>query len=145
MDPGVNHVNISNARLPEQQEVLERISARGECPFCMRNFAKEHKRPILRGGVHWIVTHNQWPYEHTKYHLLLIPRQHVTNPADLHPDAWEELGVMVRWIEGKFGPGSGGFVSRFGDTEMSGGTVSHYHFHFIVSDGPVRFRIGTRE
>jgi dihydrofolate reductase len=34
----------------------------GYCPFCMENLQKNHDRPIIFDGVHWIATENQWPY-----------------------------------------------------------------------------------
>lgn len=52
-------VDLANARLPEQCGAMERILARGHCPFCPENLALEHKAPILHEGTHWVLTKNQ--------------------------------------------------------------------------------------
>ncbi len=125
-------VAIDNARLPEQREAMERILARGHCPFCPENLTLEHKKPILHTGDFWVVTENQWPYKNTKLHLILILRHHATTIADIPIPAFAELGEHLRWIENEYGVSGGAFCARFGDTNSSKATVSHVHVQFIV-------------
>jgi ATP adenylyltransferase len=144
-------VNLDNARLSEQKEVMETILARGECPFCPENLTKYHQRPILKEGSHWVLTENQWPYENTRVHLLLIHREHAEKLIDVSPEAWMDLGGLVTWAEQHYGILSGGLGMRFGDPSGNGGSVRHLHTQLLtarVTDKndpvykPVRLRVG---
>ena len=59
-------VDLDNARVAEQRQVMEKIIADGKCPFCLENILQYHKEPILKDGTHWILTKNQWPYRSTR-------------------------------------------------------------------------------
>lgn len=127
-----SHVNLKNARLDEQRDVMERIVNDDVCPFCPENLALYHNQPILRRGKHWLVTTNQWPYKHTKAHLLAIASYHATTLQALKKGAGEELLDHVRWAESEYGIAAGGIAMRFGDVTKNGATVSHLHAHFIA-------------
>ena len=143
-------VDMDNARLPDQRTAMERIIARGHCPFCPENLAREHKRPLLKEGAYWLVTENQWPYKNTRAHLLFILKKHAENIGDIPADAYAELGEILRWLEAKGDIPGGGLCMRFGDTQYSGGTVRHIHAQLVVPDlegagyQPTFFQIGTR-
>lgn len=143
-------VNVNNARKDEQIEVMQKIAAEGHCPFCEENLRLYHQQPILKEGHFWLVTLNQWPYEHTKHHLLLIYRQHATCLADLDPAAGEELFTFARELEKEYQIAGGGLAMRFGDTDYSAGTVNHVHVQLIATDAmakdfePVRIKLGLQ-
>src|SRR6266498_398495 len=145
------YVYLENARKPEQRAVMEKILARGECPFCPKNLYKTHVRPIFREGIHWIVTDNQWPYENTRLHLLVIHRFHVERLVDISPEAWRDLGNLVAWAEHEYQIDGGALGLRFGDPAKNGGTVRHLHAQLLTANitdksnpnyKPVRFRGG---
>lgn len=147
-------VDLDNAREDEQKKVMKQIIAAGHCPFCLENLKKYHQQPILKDGKFWILTVNQWPYRHTKLHLLAIYKTHVENLAGLDPEAGKELFEILQWAEKKYQVPGGGFVIRFGDTNYSAGTVAHIHAQFLMPDitdptyneKPVRIKIGkTRQ
>ncbi len=141
-------VDIDNARLDEQKQVMEKIVAEGHCPFCLENLTKYHKKPLLKDGKYWIVTENQWPYENVKLQLLAIYKTHAENITELDPAAGEELLRFFSEIIQENNIPGGGFAMRFGDTDYSAGTVKHMHAQFIWPDidkpgfQPVRFKIG---
>lgn len=145
------HVDLDNARLAEQRAVMEKIQAAQHCPFCPENLQKYHKQELLREGEYWIVTTNQWPYEHTKLHLLLIYRMHATTLTDLDPAAGAELFELLQWASAAYDVPGGGWAMRFGDTSYSAGTVAHLHVQFVVPDivapdfEPVRIKIGKNK
>jgi diadenosine tetraphosphate (Ap4A) HIT family hydrolase len=150
MDKG-DFVNIVSARVEEQREAMGRIRVRGECPFCPENLQKEHKEPIIRMGVYWVLTKNQWPYENTRVHLLAISRTHAERLEDVHPEAGTELFSLCKWIEREYGIESGAIGIRFGNPAGNGGTVRHLHAQILSADitdrnnpeyEPVRFRVG---
>lgn len=141
-------VDMDNARLDEQRQVMQKIIEEGHCPFCLENLTQYHKKPILKDGTYWIVTENQWPYDNVKMQLLAISKTHAETLSELDPAAGEELfRFFSEIIEENNVPG-GGFAMRFGDTNYSAGTVKHLHAQFIWPDinkpdfKPVRFKIG---
>ncbi len=128
------YVELGNARLADQREAMLRIAERGECPFCEENFLKEHKKPILFKGEHWIVTESQWPYEAAAIHLLLVSRKHAEKIGDLSTEAGAELIVIAGRLEAEYGIESGALAIRFGDPSKNGGSVNHLHVHLMVPD-----------
>lgn len=140
-------VNLDNARVDEQRQVMREIEDNQECPFCQENLAKYHKQEIFRKGAHWILTKNQWPYEHTKNHLLAISAYHAETPLDLKEGSFDELQGHVNWALDEFGIKAGGVCMRFGSVALNGATVSHLHVHIIepsddLPEGEkVRFKI----
>ncbi|MPN00817.1 hypothetical protein SDC9_148015 [bioreactor metagenome] len=143
-------ININNTRLEDQKEVMEAIGEAALCPFCLENLRKYHKQPILKEGKYWILTKNQWPYEHSKEHFLLIYRQHACRLQDLDPAAGEELFRFLAELEKDWQLPGGALAMRFGDTDYSAGSVNHLHAQLIVPDieqadfQPVRVKIGLQ-
>lgn len=145
-----NFINLNNAREDEQIAVMQTIAKQDHCPFCQENLARYHKQAILVDGQHWLATYNQWPYQHTKHHLLIIYKEHAVRLADLADEAGTELFQIVKQLEQQFGFEGGGLALRFGDTDFSAGTVNHLHVQLIVPDAmakdfePVRVKLGLQ-
>lgn len=141
-------VDIDNARMDEQRQVMNAIISNHECPFCPANLRKYHPKPILKESQHWIITENAWPYEHTKIHLLAILKSHAETLQELPAGAGEELFQLLSWVEKEYQVPGGGVAMRFGDTRYSAGTVLHLHAQFIQPDiqkpdfQPVRVKLG---
>ncbi len=141
-------VDLDNARQEDQTRVMEEILAADHCPFCEENLRKYHKKPILRETSHWILTENQWPYDYTDHHFLIIYRDHVEHLQQLDPQAGEELFELIAWVEKEYDLPGGGVAMRFGDTRYSAGSVAHLHVQLLVPDiddpnyQPVRVKIG---
>ncbi|MCD8484236.1 hypothetical protein LRY60_01305 [Candidatus Woesebacteria bacterium] len=92
-------IDIDNARKEDQIQVMQEIAGNAHCPFCAENLEKYHKQPILRKTEHWLLTTNQWPYDHTQHHLLIIYKDHATNLNELATEAGTELFELVQWVE----------------------------------------------
>lgn len=144
----VGFVNIANARNDEQRDVMEKIAEHGDCPFCPENLERYHRNPIVRRGEHWLLTENQWPYDHTRIHMLAIAAYHAEALEDLQEGAFEELGDHFRWASKEHAITAGGIAMRFGsDIASNGATVRHLHAHLIQpdpdkpADVKVRFKI----
>jgi len=130
-------VELSNARLAEQHEVMEGILDDGVCPFCVESLAKYHKRPIYERGKFWTVTENQWPYADTNFHLLMIAREHVETLSDFGGrigPAFAELGKLSAKYLGLYGTNTAGLGMRIGNPAETGGTVRHLHAHLLQVD-----------
>lgn len=140
-------VNLNNARFDDQRQVMQEIIAENVCPFCPDHLEKYHKEPILRRGEHWTITPNQWPYKHTRLHLLAIASHHAESLSDLKPGSMDELLAHFQWAELTYKVAAGGLAMRFGDAKKNGASVNHLHAHFIVPeenlppDKKVRFKI----
>jgi diadenosine tetraphosphate (Ap4A) HIT family hydrolase len=139
---------VQAARTEDQKEAMERIQARGTCPFCAKELAREHHKPILRSGPYWTVTTSQWPYKGTEQHFLIIyAPKHIEFLSEVSPEAWEELRVVEAWLEETYRIESGALCIRFGKIPWNGASVSHLHAHLIVPPlkpipEKIRFSIG---
>jgi len=143
-------ININNSREKDQTEVMQKIADQAHCPFCEENIRLYHKNPIMMEGKYWLVTKNQWPYKHTKHHLLLIYKKHATKLAELETAAGIELFNMIKDLEKEFKFEGGGLAMRFGDTDFSAGTVNHLHVQLVIPDAmaedfePVKIKLGLQ-
>lgn len=125
-----NFVNIKNARKGEYKRVIEKIAKTGKCPFCKENF-KYHKKPIYKRKGDWFLTNNTWPYKNTKVHLIILGNKHKENFSELTKSDFESVAFLANWAVKKWKIKGGGFAMRFGDTNYTGASVSHIHFHII--------------
>ncbi len=142
--------NLDNSRKAEQSEQMKDLARRGVCAFCPEHIEKERRNAIEIRTDHWIVSKNDYPYERTKLHLLLIPREHVNTLSDLSPAALHDLPDTIVKAEKKWHLTYYGVGIRSGDMRRTGGSVDHLHAHIIVGDTdasdhePVRFKMSSR-
>ena len=145
-----NHVDLKNARRPDQRSVMEQIIKDGKCPFCEENLRMYHTQKIHTENEFWILTDNQYPYTGTKVHLLAISKIHAEALSELPVGTGEALLDLMKWAEHEFCSSGGAFAMRFGKTEFSGATVKHLHAQFILPSvehlnrgNNITFYIGT--
>ncbi len=146
---GLNH---SEARTPEQRELMAHIENDGVCPFCAEHFTKYHPKPILRESDSWFLTTNMSPYEGTKHHFLFVYKpSHITKPSEMTDAAKLDLFAHIAWLETEYQIAGGSFFMRFGDTRTNGSSVEHLHAHLIVGreggEGvePLRVKLGWKQ
>ena len=123
-------VNTKNARKGEYENIIKQIATTGKCPFCKENF-KYHKKPIYKKIGKWFLTNNSWPYKNAKHHLLILGYDHKENFSQLTNKDLESVAYLTRWAIKKWKIKGGGLTMRFGDTDYTGASVSHIHFHII--------------
>jgi len=138
-------VNTKNARMGEYKRVIEKISSTDRCPFCKENFKcpsgsegtkrenlfAYHKKPILKRKNGWFLTNNSWPYKNTDCHLIIIGEKHKENFSELTKKDFEAVVYLAKWAIKKYKIKGGGFAMRFGNTNFTGASVAHIHFHII--------------
>ncbi len=136
-------VNPKYAKSGEYQGVIEKIARSGQCPFCPDNF-RHHKHPILKKQGGWFVTKNSWPYANAKNHFVIISAAHKENLNELTPEDLKTVKSLADWMVKKFKIKGGALALRFGDTDYTGATVCHLHFHLIVpkKNRTVNFPVG---
>ncbi|OGZ35594.1 MAG: hypothetical protein A3A94_02110 [Candidatus Portnoybacteria bacterium RIFCSPLOWO2_01_FULL_43_11] len=123
-------VNIKYAKGKEYKKVIKKIALTGKCPFCKENF-KYHKEPILRKNNGWFLTHDSWPYKNSQYHLIIIGEKHREQFNELTKKDFESVANLTQWAIKKYNIKGGALATRFGDTNFTGASVAHIHFHII--------------
>src|SRR5205085_4554595 len=131
--------DLSAARTPEQLARMQALEARAECIFC-----PEHAGEILHRGEHWYVKHNDFPYEGTVAHYLIVPLRHVVAFDELPDEAGAELWAIKRMLKAQHAPLATATVERSGDMRLNGGSVAHLHTHFVAFDGVPPATVGFR-
>lgn len=129
------HLNLDNARTPEQKALMEKIIADGVCPFCAEHFTKYHPKPVIKETDHWFFSENMSPYIGTKHHYLFVYKaDHATSPSELTPEAWSDLLTVMQWALKEFSIAGGTFAMRFGTEKKYSNSVMHLHAHLIEPD-----------
>jgi ATP adenylyltransferase len=140
--------HVAAGRGPEQRRHMEDLEAAGICVFCPEHFAAYHREPIEMEGSHWYVTKNDYPYEGTSAHYLVVPHDHVVSFDELPDEAGAELWALKRALKAKLEPLAVATVERSGDMRYNGGSVAHLHVHVValepVPSRTVRFRVSAR-
>jgi len=135
------------ARGKMYKKAMEEIVAEGVCPFCPEHF-KWHTKPILRYENDWFITENFKPYENAKYHFLIISKTHHESLSELSSKDLISVFDLARWAVVEYNIPGGGITLRFGDSNFTGATIKHLHFHLLSPERkngktkPVYFPIG---
>ncbi|AZS86050.1 HIT family protein [Streptomyces griseoviridis] len=146
---------FGNCRTEEQRAEMERLDRAGVCLFCPDVIRAHEKQQIVAETGHWIVTPNEFPYAGARLHLLLIPKEHVTDLVELSVPARADLFEALRWVKDTYGLDHYGLGARNGDSRFTGGTIRHLHLHVLVGEGdeqpggagdftPVRMKFSSR-
>lgn len=123
-------VNPRFAKGKEYRQVIGAIDKIGHCPFCPENF-KYHKKPILKKMSGWALTENSWPYKNTQKHFIIIAPNHKETLGELQPKDFETILHLSQWVVKKYNIRGGALTMRFGESDVTGATVSHLHAHLI--------------
>lgn len=103
------------------------LEAANTCLFC----DPDDGQTILHETAHWYVTVNEYPYEDTRKHLLLVPRVHVIGLNDLPLLARGDFWSVLDWAYHEHEVTAYTLKARNGDPAKTGGTISHLHIHMI--------------
>ncbi len=135
--------NLDAARGGEQLERMRALEAEGVCIFCRRQ-----DQNVEHEGAHWYVTRNDFPYEGTSAHYLIVAREHVQRFEELPVEAGAELWQIRRELVRRVGAPAYATVERSGDMHLNGGSVAHLHVHLVAlerdPEKTVRFRVSAR-
>ena len=142
--------NLHTSRIAKQTGQMADLAERGVCAFCPEHIATEQREPIELQTEHWTVKKNDYPYEQTKLHLLLIPKEHVKTLSELSQPALHDLTDTIVKIEKQWQLTHYAVGLRSGDMHRTGGSVEHLHAHVVVGDveaenhAPVRFKMSSK-
>lgn len=137
--------HLDAARSDQQRTQMAELQDTGVCVFCPDHFAEHHREPVELAGVHWYVTKNDYPYDGTRAHYLIVPHAHVCSFDELPDAAGSELWALKRQLKERLDPLATATIERSGDMRYNGGSVAHLHVHFVALDDTpertVRFRV----
>ncbi|PCI89771.1 hypothetical protein COB18_03155 [Candidatus Kaiserbacteria bacterium] len=125
------NLHKNNARSDIQLERMNLAENLKLCPFCSKGLIQIHKAPIEKETEAFFVTKNVFPYEGTRVHLLIIPKEHISTIADIAPKHWIEIGELFQWIVKKENLDAGALFVRFGNMHKTGSSIEHLHFQII--------------
>jgi len=124
-------INQNHVHAKDQARVMKKIAKKGHCPFCTNNFLLYHPKPIIKKSTYWIMSENGWPYKGSKVHFIFILKKHKEHIKSLSKNEWSELLELFKYTVRKFSIDGGSVFLRFGDTNMTGGTVNHLHAQMV--------------
>ena len=130
--------DIRNARDPEQIRRMKALQEKDLCYFCKQGSEEEKTLPVtIKEGAYWYVMANDFPLEGSIHHYLIVPRRHIANTFDLMTYERHEQVALEEWLLKTFLPDVTGYSSfvRSGDTKVTGATLTHLHYHYLVG-GP---------
>jgi ATP adenylyltransferase len=139
-----------NYRTEEQLAEMRRLEAAGTCLFCPESLREHTRQQVILQTAHWSVTPNEFPYQGTRLHLLVVPHRHVNDMLDLDERSRADFWTSLALIRERFGLDHYGLGVRNGNCSFTGATIAHVHAHVLVGDPsldpevPVRMRFSSR-
>lgn len=127
---GTNLVNPTFAKSAGYGNAISDIINAGVCPFCPETFLW-HPWPILHRVDDWFITRSGWPYENAEHHFLIIGNDHITMDIQATTKDLHCVRELTSWAYNTFDLEGYGCISRSGETNYTGATVQHLHFHLI--------------
>lgn len=94
--------------------------------------SRDRKNLVLFRGEYALIVMNRYPYSNG--HLLIAPHRHLSDPRDLNPEEWAEIGLLTQVslnaLQGAMSPH--GFNIGWNIGRVSGaGLETHIHQHIV--------------
>jgi ATP adenylyltransferase len=140
---------MENSRTAEQLAEMQRLEAAELCLFCPQALREHATQQILWETEHWIITPNEFPYQGTSLHLLVVPQQHVGDVLDLDVAAQADFWTALASVRERYDLTYYGLGMRNGDCRYTGATIAHVHAHVMVGNPevaamtPIRMRLSS--
>ena len=116
---------------PDLLEENRKTEESGICTFCPDGIESK-KFSIVGETRSWTLILNQFPYEGSQVHILVVPKRHVISSLDLTIQEWQEWPEILRVAVAKYPFLEKGFGLGMREKELGGVTIYHLHFHLIV-------------
>lgn len=127
-------MDFGNARDPEQIRRMNALKDAGLCYFCREGLEEKVPTPsVIFEKKYWYITPNNFPLEGSVHHYLIVPKRHIKDLSEISENEATELFVMmVPWFKRNLKITGYSMFVRSGNTEFTGATIDHLHFHFLV-------------
>jgi len=122
-------MRFDTTRSDEQRRRMQKCKDEGMCYLCERIARKEH---IVKQNRHWYIIKNDFPYEGTVHHYLIIPKRHIVNLDDLNSREESWFFNIHWWLKRELGVTGFSMFVRSGDMQYTHASLDHVHFQFIV-------------
>ena len=117
---------------PWRMDLIEQGSQKG-CIFCdLPAAAKDRENLVLGRSEHTFAILNRFPYNNG--HLMVVPRRHLADIADLRADEYAELGEKLRVAIRLLGAAykAQGYNVGLNLGQVAGaGIADHVHWHVV--------------
>ncbi len=130
MNPS-KYVDINNVRSEEMRQKWQSIIDRGIDPFDIQ-YVEEYAGPVILQSDHWYVFQNNYPYKGALHQPVLVSKKFYRDDDEMSDEEWVDLRKIKKQMKELLGIKGGGFIMRFGDTSLSGGSVIHLHAQLII-------------
>ena len=107
------------------------MAATPTCLFC-QIVSGDTEAAVLRTGDRCLAFRDIRPQ--APLHVLIIPKEHLTNAAELthdHADLLAEMFSTAQWVARAEGVAEGGYRLVFNIGADGGQTVGHLHMHML--------------
>jgi len=137
--PGITDENklacIARSRKYAQYCKAVENALAGICPFCTLD---RKYNVVIAGNEFWHAWPCRPPEDHTKFHFIMAPRDHLTSTSQLSGKQWSTLFDIMNKLKVAHDITSCGILIRDGNATLSAGTIEHLHVHMMVPDGTGR-------
>ena len=133
----MKYQELSNARGEKQIEIMKELETTGECFLCPDTISRISKKyegvatPIIYEDGDIFVKKNDFPYEGTKLHLLVVPKRHLTRIEEFTQEEFAKLKEVFAWINATYEVKGASLFMRYGEMTYTGASLSHLHFHVL--------------
>jgi len=128
-------VDPRNARTPEYVAELLKIQRSRKCPFCPDGKTlTAGEDEIIAQNNFWYAIRTHTPVKGAEHHWVIISKTHLTSLQEVAGAYWSEMERLLRGLQRMHEVTGGALFVREGDTEVSGATVRHIHFNYVVPD-----------
>jgi diadenosine tetraphosphate (Ap4A) HIT family hydrolase len=123
-------MRFDTIRCDEQRRRMERCRENGTCYLCER---LSNQDSITHEMEYWFVMKNDFPYDGTVHHYLIVSKNHVTQMEEISAEAGSEFFKIVKWLKQHLQNVTGfSIFVRSGDMNYTHASLDHLHFQFLV-------------
>lgn len=137
-----NYIYPPNARTQEQLDIMINQEFNNLDPLDPEVIDQE----ILFSTNYWYISKNWFPYERAEEQFLIASLHPIYRIEDMSPEMWLDLQSIWITLKEEFNISGGGLGFRFGDSALSGASLTRLHCHIIMpkEEAKTKFSIGGR-
>ena len=124
----MSNVERRYKKRPEMLALYKQTETSATCPFCEPNITNDF---VARTNF-WNVVLQMFPCKGSKAHLLLLPKRHIADVAQLSPEEFLDLQNAISLAGNGQHSLEDGYGLALRVKELGGITIRHLHFHLIV-------------
>lgn len=132
------YVNVNNTRGVEMRQKWEAIMDDNIDPFDPKYVESYIGGKIIKRGMYWYVFQNDHSYPGTKYQFVIVTNEFKRSFTELTKEEMVEFFAIAETLTMEYQITGGGLIMRFGDTNVSGGSVMHLHGQLLVPEEGIK-------